>query len=298
VIPKFAEIIKKHQDEEKISTNPEYPFKAVGWVKQTDRADKLCIKSYYPAFEEMLHKPKIDYDSLIAYINLSSRINVKDEGLGPVRKNIVNAILKVLRFEDIKHDDKNFTDYKLFEYLNEIDSNLCDKLKINVLRWCRMLNNKDVITAHTEIKDFIINVLNKIWNRSKLHPNTQNFLRQNGAVDLPVAQLNTENVLVNMYKDESTGIQIEINTVHSVKGETHTATLYLETFYYGKYESEWLKDQFNKVSLTNNVNLRAKQASRIVYVGFSRPTHLLCVAIHEDRFANIRNYDNNWEIVR
>jgi DNA helicase-2/ATP-dependent DNA helicase PcrA len=32
------------------------------------------------------------------------------------------------------------------------------------------------------------------------------------------------------YETETNKINIQLDTVHSVKGETHTATLYLETF--------------------------------------------------------------------
>ena len=35
---------------------------------------------------------------------------------------------------------------------------------------------------------------------------------------------------INIYHDS--GIDIEVGTVHSVKGETHVATLYMETFYF------------------------------------------------------------------
>jgi hypothetical protein len=45
---------------------------------------------------------------------------------------------------------------------------------------------------------------------------------------------------------------------------------------------------------------RAKQAAKMVYVGFSRPTHLLCFAVHESRFSKLESdIDKNiWEVVR
>lgn len=46
----------------------------------------------------------------------------------------------------------------------------------------------------------------------------------------------------NLYKEE--GLEIEITSVHSVKGQTHCATLYLESCYQGKHESERLSSQF------------------------------------------------------
>ena len=42
-------------------------------------------------------------------------------------------------------------------------------------------------------------------------------------------QVGQDSVVGNVYKEDD--IEIEVSTVHSVKGETHAATLYLETFY-------------------------------------------------------------------
>ena len=78
-------------------------------------------------------------------------------------------------------------------------------------------------------------------------------------------------------------MEIEVATVHSVKGETHAATLYLETFYNRHYESERLKDQFKGVGYTGTDDDTLKSL-RVVYVGMSRPRYLLCVAIQKDRF--------------
>lgn len=88
-------------------------------------------------------------------------------------------------------------------------------------------------------------------------------------------------------------ITISIGTVHSVKGMTHCATMYVETSYKNKYESEYmLQDKTtgrgrNKARTVTSPFLmqdlqpnstNAAMAKRMLYVGFSRPTHLLCYA--------------------
>lgn len=74
-------------------------------------------------------------------------------------------------------------------------------------------------------------------------------------------------------------IKIEISTVHGVKGQTHMATLYLETFHYD-YDItriiEYLKEKFMPPT-----QKRFRGNLRVTYVGMSRPSHLLCVAVHE-----------------
>ena len=100
------------------------------------------------------------------------------------------------------------------------------------------------------------------------------------------------------------GVRVEVATIHRVKGETHTATLYMETFYEkgggGSYESERLATQFQGQPLSDKMHDLVRQSAKMMYVGFSRPTHLLCFALHESRFQKIESgiCTNTWDIVR
>ena len=95
-------------------------------------------------------------------------------------------------------------------------------------------------------------------------------------------------------------VAVEVGTIHSIKGETHTATLYLETFYYGDYESNRLKEYFKGNRATGAESVRVEESLRVAYVGMSRPTHLLCVAIHEYHVASyIDDIPNDrWEKIK
>ena len=81
-----------------------------------------------------------------------------------------------------------------------------------------------------------------------------------------------------------------ISTAHAAKGQTHCATMYVETSFYDKFESEWL---ITKKKATKRLQERleespffgdridpqtegAKKAMKMIYVGFSRPRQLLC----------------------
>ena len=81
-------------------------------------------------------------------------------------------------------------------------------------------------------------------------------------------------------------IDVEIATVHSIKGETHASTLYLETFYNTLHESERLSDQFKGIAYAGTDDDTMKSL-RVIYVGASRPRYLLCVAIQKNRFDKI-----------
>ena len=80
---------------------------------------------------------------------------------------------------------------------------------------------------------------------------------------------------------EFDGGEIEVLTVHSVKGETHAATLLLETFNNG-YDIHKLLDFLKGRPATGKEAVRIHEAMKVAFVACSRPTHLLCVAIHAD----------------
>ena len=111
--------------------------------------------------------------------------------------------------------------------------------------------------------------------------------------------------------------QIPIETIHRVKGQTHCATLYVETAYQGKYESIhvhnriWKKatktkpavyssNPFFKEVGVSQKNSYAKSAMKMAYVGLSRPTHLLCYAMHKSSYEKYdvdRLKDCGWHII-
>lgn len=77
-------------------------------------------------------------------------------------------------------------------------------------------------------------------------------------------------------------VNIRVGSIHSVKGETHTATLVLDTF--------WKKNNFASLkpwllgqkSGGDNQGPDNLARLRLHYVAMTRPTHLVCLAMKED----------------
>lgn len=102
-----------------------------------------------------------------------------------------------------------------------------------------------------------------------------------------------KNAIVEQEKEE-----FFIGTVHSVKGETHRSTLLvLNTVFsdwHGTYSYEILELLNNYlighyIDLENISNLQLKRetknALKLAYVAFSRPTHLVAIGIHKDKLT-------------
>lgn len=95
------------------------------------------------------------------------------------------------------------------------------------------------------------------------------------------------------------GRQIEVATIHSVKGETHDATLVLETKHHD-FDLEKMLPYLSGDIDCAPTGKRQIERMRRLFVGASRPRHLVCMAIHADHLSselreNLR--DNfNWTI--
>ncbi len=290
IIPCFAQIIKDNGLEKS-----EKPIKVVCWntdwkEDETSRQDdsKLRLEDYHKNFKKEKGKPKQDYDNLKKYLLYFE----KKKTLEPLRKNILNAFLKILRLENINTtDDRPYTKKKLIDFIREKDVQKYDELNLNLYNW-----SIGIIQEKT----------NEVWESIKTYVPTFFAIFSKNALSASLTFIITDNIEIpadnpeifaptNHYKED--GLEIEITSVHAVKGQTHCATLYLESYYHSNYESQRLSNQFLGNSFNDN-RVHHKSSVKMAYVGFSRPTDLLCIAIHKDRFDELLNTINSdiWEI--
>jgi DNA helicase-2/ATP-dependent DNA helicase PcrA len=96
------------------------------------------------------------------------------------------------------------------------------------------------------------------------------------------------------YPEGAPQVRIRLGSIHSVKGETHTATLVLDSFYFAHHLTElkpWLLGAKAGGSRLNGRGNGVAESSRMLgrlrlhYVAMTRPTHLLCLAMRKDAFA-------------
>jgi hypothetical protein len=300
IVPYFARIVKEYKESGRLKSKKDFKdIKVICWStdwkeNEESRCDiaKLRLEDYHKGFKKEKTKPKQDYDNLKSYLLYYEQ----KKTLEPLRNNILNAFLKILRLENINtKDERPYTKKKLIEFIRETNTEKYDELNLNLYNWSIGIikgNTNDVWNGIKAYVPTLLEMFNKTISVSSGFINNDN-------ADIPVenAEILTP---TNHYKED--GLEIEITSVHAVKGQTHCATLYLESYYYndgGKsYESQRLKDQFLGTQIQSNVSDRIKQSAKMAYVGFSRPTDLLCVAVHKDRFESLRNTLNTniWEI--
>lgn len=90
------------------------------------------------------------------------------------------------------------------------------------------------------------------------------------------------------YGTDPDTVNIRVGSIHSVKGETHTATLVLETYWYEHNLAalvSWLRGDKQG---GGGVGVRDSLRLRVHYVAMTRPSHLLCLAMKRSTFLNER----------
>ncbi len=305
VLPKFCELIQTKEVDSKTiwdkSKEEKIRIKAIGWVGNSDdftrSADNLTIKSYFPTFNKSIKKEeKVDYDSLKSFLRKQDGSTVKDYS-----NKIIEALLHILSIVNKKYSNgktmRYYTKTSLLEYYANKSLEEFRLFKSDIAKWAKNIHNSEGFCDATinEVKLFITSKFCDFFEIDATNHYIGQFLT-NLPTDIP-----TDEEIRNNNIFSHNGIEVEVATIHSVKGETHIATLYLETSYYGKHESERIKEQLlgSYYIPSTKGEEHKKETLKMAHVGMSRPKYFLCMAIHRDRFDAALDISNGgmWEIV-
>ncbi|WP_367187083.1 UvrD-helicase domain-containing protein [Mucilaginibacter sp.] len=302
VIPKYAKIINDLIAAGKINPKSENIFKAVAWTtsRAGDRSGIFKLNHYYPDFSKEQLKLQINYSCLESYLHYYETGPAK---LASIRKSILNGLLKVFRLENIQNPDNGraFTKKTFIEHLKTTHFSIEQKFKLYLYLTAKKVAENKIAEALTLYVRLIKATLKRFGvNISGSKPfidgkHTSGTTTASAPIIKPANQYILD------------GVTIDISTVHAVKGQTHTCTLYMESFYQiavdskGQYESSRIADQLQGIALPATAHDYIKQSLKMTYVGFSRPTHLLCFAIHKLRYDQLysgKPETAKWNIVQ
>ncbi len=301
VISCFADEIKRLVDEGKINLATDNVHKAVAWTaaKPGDNANMIKLNHYYSSFSREHAKLKINYPCLEAYLYYHH----EDVGkLASIRKGALNGILRVLRLEEVVNPetDRSFTKRSLVDWIKEQHTGFYRDFKLQLYQITALnieQKKSDALKALVKLVTEVLSKLGKTIKKSKT------FIAEKHVPIVSRAEKDKEQKSNCFVKN---GIHIDVATVHAVKGQTHTSTLYMESFYQknvggkGQYESSRVADQLQGIPLATGVHEYIKQSLKMTYVGFSRATHLLGFAIHKSRFDVLYSGKPNvdrWKII-
>lgn len=308
VLPYFAKLLQEKKvdgitvadiarEERKADVLHRINIKAVGYVgkvKEKDGASQ-SIHYYFPQFENQTTPTKPFEEN--ASLNTFLQKNAVQDNPQDYRNHLLDALVSVLVRAGVKKDNgRQFSKTSMLDYLAntnpEVFNILIDNLSKWVLRICDSEYSVDAV-VFDDVQSFISSVFADAFGFKANIGQLRQFLKKNDEV---FYQVKNQEQSLNVYKDGD--LEIEVATVHSVKGETHAATLFLETMYY-KYESEHFGDQLcGEPYVHRKGEGHVLQSLKVAYVALSRPKYLLAYAIHKDRFDKLdrEKLKKIWEI--
>lgn len=303
----FRELISNYSLQ-KTREGQKYSFKIIGWNAKwdnnEDHAGKLRLENIFESFKKEEKSNRETYNSLSKYLQL---FNHEKLTLEAARKALLNAIIHVLRLEGKtfqasirgKEVSRYYSKDELIKYIKNPENNCDYEFFKKFIYACsyKLMVKREYELVYNKLKEFVINKF-KNWFNLTITQETVSFLGDQFESIIVYGISETPEVTAD------NGINIEIGTVHSAKGQTHCATMYVETSYH-EYETqkarikESIKKEEHGFVLTNDDHKRGKQALKMMYVGFSRPTHLLCFAALKENIGNdFQPYIlAGWEIV-
>lgn len=281
VIEEFINVLEKHElfDNKGI-------YKAIGAVKK-ENSSGLKIGSYWSEFDGSVKKQS-EYNY---WVLVDEIIKGLLEGKLYKAERLVRKLLcRVFHYVKIT----NSVSGKEFS-VTTIKKLLDDEYKDIYRQWIYELSRVQNIERETIdcLMRQKINELLKIENPQAgdiFDHLPKYFLNEAVVVD----QIETSEK--NIFIDSIRGRRIEFDTIHGVKGETHDATLYLET-------DRQRASDLNRILPYYGVGKPGKSnlfdySRKLAYVGMSRPKKLLCVAMQAKTYEKSNGvFTDDWEII-
>lgn len=305
----FTDLIE-HYGLKDTEEGKKYGFHIIAWNTQwkddsSRKEEDIRLVDIFPDYRKVA--------SLSSCNNLSEYV-LRSEHCSTTKKRhrlIEDLICESLRLNGINHEKEYkgksiFVPYNhdtLEDYIHSLNPDFVKAYKSRVMSVLVSLAKGIHLESYGLLKELILWFITNI--NSELQNSLHSFL---GDSFLGV---------VNEETSASDDVPIQIDSVHNVKGQTHCATLYIETKYQGCYDSMHVFKKVKRAATKKipeeyfpfpfygdlgdmHKSSYARSAYKMIYVGLSRPTHLLCYAMHKDSFAQ---YDAEllksagWEIV-
>ena len=261
--------------------------------------NNACITNVIPTFQELLTK----HDIPISHAKVVGAIGIKGNAgeitlcsyASHYTKSNRRTNLHIKFAERIMHH-KSFTD--LWNIIEKIINTILDDHNVPIsLDALKKLSPNDYSKQVAEIRKFIPEWSNLITNsfdsaiqtiQEHICAFVSTYYIEGITIDTVKQFLCCSEATETPPIQQTTGSNIEVNTIHGVKGETHTATLYVETRIQA-FPSGQINDMRDILDYLCNpstiVSDQLKHSLALAYVAMSRPTQLLCIGVSIETLA-------------
>jgi DNA helicase-2/ATP-dependent DNA helicase PcrA len=286
VVDSFAGLVLQHGLQDKGLC------KCIGFRNSDAR---LNLQSYWRAYNRK--KVKAEFQHLISYCHELKQVFDNNKNIAKFKRLLLDAICRGLKIGSVKHPATHiyFTPTTLNAYYQKMGK--LEGFHIRVGGWVRQVQKgEDIFSSLTAFMNALLQHF-KAADSAELTAYLQ-------STDVEIKADTPDNV-VYTYQDKDKHVDLHFDTVHGVKGETHIATLFLETYY-------MLHDIGDKIlpfiAATDKQQARYRKDNAflrrlpLAYVALSRATDLVAMAVHKDRFTSelekhFDTKDSGWNVI-
>jgi len=274
----------------------------VGVSQQGENKIPRDLRDYWNGYKARIAKFDPRPSELTAYVRLAQHLRMSTGECNEAFKLVMKGIGELIRL--IKPEiipRRVYTPHWVIEELRS-DANSLQSLRQILWAWVGEAQpplEEWWQEAVDNLKGALTPILNGEWNAD-----ADEFCCWSAEQpEVSVVMGNKGSAAPNVYRFEQDGcfVNIEVGTIHSAKGQTHSATLIVETFY-KKHDLEdllpWLSGQESGAS--SKEGKERLERMRLVYTAMTRPSHLLCLALRRSAVSEETRHDlthYGWEVL-
>lgn len=269
VITTFADIVREKNI---LNVDPIHPIKAIGMIKNSTG---LKISDYWHKYK-LKSENVANSDTFPTYVE-TIKLFLKNGSIADVNTTMIKLFKKIFILCDKKNENGGlYNDFSIRKYLLEQRVDYKDFLLSLIV-----LDTENSIIS-ISIIDYIETVIGK---KKFQHKKIQQYIAsdEKSNKDEPIDYVDND-------------LKIIFDTVYKTKGETHSATLYLETETSSSSDIKRILPLLDNKKFKKNNSMIHEKSRKVVYVGFSRPSKLLCLAIRASTYEKSGIAFNNWSI--
>ncbi len=284
VMPRYASYLRDLFPDPELQAGT---FTAVGAVHRPGQDDRIprFVAHYWPAYDHELSVSEPRPGTFLQYLTVGRKLARASSEAYPIVEKIAEGILRLagilnpladiaVRKRKHRYVRELLSQNAELErsYLEIVSSVITDKTDTVPCEW----NEKRVpqITA----------IAGTIAGTGENQPAAMAFLALPAGSTQQPGLSQRDNVF--RFPPGTAKVQIRVGSIHSVKGETHAATLVLDTFFHSHHLATLKQWLIGKKSGGAFESARNISRLRQHYVAMTRPSHLLCLAMREDHLSN------------
>ena len=259
---------------------------AVGKKRENQKKFPYSITDYWPGYTSKKSVEQRKQETFDEYVRLAAEKIQLTKSCGDGRDVLLDGLVEVLRLQGCRTpEERYYTHRKLVEGLKDRGADSLKCLSEFLYKYCRLLiayETHDRGQLALDVKQVLAPLLNGEWGSEvdKFMSFDSSCLELGTGDAKSVAKREQEVLNTYKYEDSPGSLDIPITTIHQAKGQTHHATLVLETFVLRKHD---LKDllHFLLGERPEDMDELQEKYLKQIFVAMSRPKYLVCLAMNE-----------------